>query len=70
MKHRTYQSIVKMNLCYFHYLSNTTWADYKSLTSGNHPTQKIMAMLLKLLKYTFPFNSCYWKTKLLHNTQR
>lgn len=56
MKRRMYQSTVKINLCYFNYLSNTTWADYKSLTSGNHPTQKIIftAMLVQLLKCTFP----------------
>lgn len=46
MKHRLYQSIVKINLCYLRYLSNTTWADYKSLTSGNHPTQNIFIAIL------------------------
>lgn len=56
MKHGMYQSIVKINLCYFHYLNDTIWAGYKSLTSGSHPKHKIIftAMLVKLPKCTFP----------------
>lgn len=56
MKHGMYQPIVKINLCYFHYLNDTIWADYKSLTSGSCPKQKIIftATLVKLLKCTFP----------------
>lgn len=69
MKHGMYQPIVKINLCYFHYLNDTIWADYKSLTSGSCPKQKIIftATLVKTPEMYFSTYSCYWKTKLVHS---